>query len=297
MNMIRDKLIEKSIEMILSRSLKEGGFCQRQSGVFRPDATAWSILALSSGNIFRDLVDKACSRLALSQLPDGRVPVAEDLDDACWPTALAIMAWKSAGGFEKEINSAVRFLLKTSGSHFPREKNSPYGHDTAIRGWSWIEKTHSWVEPTSMAILALKTSGNGSHERVREAVKMILDRKLPAGGWNHGNTTVFKRMLPPAVEYTGHALCALQGFAGPSEVEKSIGYLKNEISVLRTPHSLCWGLFGLGAWSEKVIDAREHILNSLTLQNRYGSFNTVLLSQLVIAYNTEGNLLKVLIAS
>jgi hypothetical protein len=288
----REILIEKSIETIVGRSLKGGGFVQRQSGEYRPDATAWGILALSEKRAFREIVENAGRRLSSGRLPDGSVPVSQNFDDAYWPTALAVLAWRKAGGFEDDIERASGFLLKTSGSHFQREKNSPYGHDTALRGWSWTEKTHSWVEPTSMAILALKATGNGSHERVIEAVRMILNRKLPVGGWNHGNTTVFNRMLTPAVEYTGQALCALQGFAAPSEVEKSIGYLKNEMSVLLTPHSLCWGLFGLGAWSVKVSDARERILNSLALQERYGSFNTVMLSQLVIAYNTEGNLLE-----
>src|SRR3989339_2122113 len=179
-----DKQIPKSIEVIVSRSLKGGGFAQRQNGKFRPDATAWSVLALTTGNIYRDLVENSCNRLAASQLNDGRVPVAEDLDNAYWPTALAVLAWKSTGRFENEIKRAAKFLVKTSGFHFSREKDSPYGHDTTIRGWPWIENAHSWIEPTSMAILALKATGNASHERVQEAVRMILDRKLPAGGWN-----------------------------------------------------------------------------------------------------------------
>jgi len=284
-----DRLIPKSIETIVSRSFKGGGFAQRQNGKFRPDATAWSVLALSTGNIYGDLVENACIRLAASQLPDGSISVAEDLENAYWPTALAVLAWKSTGGFENEIKRAAKFLVKTSGLHFPREKDSPYGHDTAIRGWSWIENTHSWIEPTSMAILALKATGNAGHDRVQEAVRMILDRKLPAGGWNYGNTTVFNRELSPTPEHTGQALCALSGFVQRSEITKSIDYLGKEISILRTPLSLCWGLFGLRVWSVKIRGNRERILHSLSLQQRYGSYDTSLLSQLVIAYTTEGN--------
>jgi len=287
--MNQERLIDKSIETIMGRSLKGGGFAQRQNGKFRPDATAWSVLALSTGKNFGDLVENACIRLAASQLPDGRVSVAEDLENAYWPTAPAIFAWKSTRGFENEIKRAAKFLVKTSGLHFPREKNSPNGHDTAIRGWSWIENTHSWIEPTSMAILALKATGNAGHDRVQEAVRMILDRKLPPGGWNYGNTTVFNRELSPTPEHTGQALCALSGFVQRSEIAKSIDYLGKEISILQTPLSLCWGLFGLGAWSIKIRGNRERILNSLSLQQRYGPYDTSLLSQLVIAYNTDGN--------
>ncbi|MBU1183029.1 MAG: terpene cyclase/mutase family protein [Proteobacteria bacterium] len=285
-----DRLIPKSIEMIVSRSLKGGGFAQRQNGEFRPDVTAWSIIALTTGNIYRDLVENSCNRLAASQLNDGRIPVAEDLDNVYWPTALAVLAWKSTGGFENEIKRATKFLVKTSGLHFPREKDSPTGHDTAIRGWPWIAKAHSWIEPTSMAILALKATGNAGHDRVQEAVRMILDRKLPAGGWNYGNTVVFNQELSPTPEHTGQALCALSGFVHHSEIAKSIDYLGKEISILKTPISLCWGLFGLMAWAVKIKDNRERILNSLSLQQRYGHYDTSLLSKLVIAYNTEGNL-------
>ncbi len=123
--MDKDRLIDKSIETIVSRSLKGGGFAQRQDGKFRPDATAWSVLALASENVFRGLVEKACSRLSSSQLTDGRIPVAENLDDAYWPTALALLAWKRTGGFENEIERAVKFLVKTSGLHFPRGEKLP----------------------------------------------------------------------------------------------------------------------------------------------------------------------------
>jgi len=270
--------------------LKGGGFAQRQNGKFRPDVTAWSILALSTGNIYRNLIGNACNRLAASQLIDGSIPVAEDLENAYWPTALAVLAWKRTGGYENEIKRAAKFLIKTSGLHFPREKNSPYGHDTSIRGWSWIENTHSWIEPTSMAILALKATGNAGHDRVQEAVRMILDRKLPAGGWNYGNPTVFNRELSPTPEHTGLALSALSDFVHYYEIAKSIDYLNKELSILQTPLSLCWGIFGLGAWSVKIRGKCERILNSLSLQRRYGHYDTLLLSQLVIAYNTEGNL-------
>jgi hypothetical protein len=292
-----DRLISESIETIAGRSFKEGGFAQRENGRFRPDATAWSIIALCAGKIHGDLTENGCIRLAASQLADGRIPLAGDLENAYWPTALAVLAWKSAGGFENEIKRAAGFLLKTSGLHFMKDKNSPYGHDTAIRGWSWIENTHSWIEPTSMAILALKAAGNGDNERVRGAVRMILDRKLYTGGWNYGNTTVFNRELSPTPEHTGQALCALSGFVHHSEVAKSINYLGKEISTLKTPVSLCWGIFGLGAWSVRIKDNRGRILNSLSLQQKYGPYDTSLLSQLVIAYNTQGNLSGFITAS
>ena len=240
------------------------------------------------------MVENACRRMAANQLPDGRVVLMKSMGSAWWPTPLAVLAWKKAGGFDSEASAAVNFLLDASGRHLPKEKDSPVGHDTSIRGWSWIENTHSWIEPTAMSILALKANGNGRHDRVLEAVRMIMDRQLPSGGWNYGNTTVFNRELLPMPEHTGQALCSLSDCAQTPEVQKSIDYLKNQLSMLYTPLSLCWCLFGLCAWSVNDLDARDRVLKCLSLQEKFGGYDTTLLAQLLIAYYANGDLLGIL---
>jgi hypothetical protein len=284
-----EESFQKALETILGRSKPEGGFAQKEGGVFRPDATAWAVMAMSRMRAYRQIVDGACRRMALGQLPDGRVPLVEGMDAAWWPTPLALLAWMKAGGFEKEAAAAENFLLATSGRHYPKEKDTPAGHDTLIRGWSWIEDTHSWIEPTAMSIIALKATGNGRHGRIEEAMKMMLNRQLSNGGWNYGNTTVFGQELLPMPEHTGQALCALSGHAQTTEVQKSIDYLKDRLPVLSTPLSLCWGLFGLNAWSIEVPDFRPLILKAFALQNKFGDYDTTLLAQLAIAYSSDGD--------
>ena len=281
----------KALETIVGRSKPEGGFAQKEGGVFRPDATAWAVMAISKMKAYRQIVDSACRRMALSQLPDGRVILMEGMDTAWWPTPLALLAWMKAGGFRKETAAAENFLLATSGRHYPKEKDTLAGHDTLIRGWSWIENTHSWIEPTAMSTLALKASGNRQHERLKEGMKMILDRQLSTGGWNYGNTSVFDQELLPMPEHTGQALCALSGNAKASEIQKSIDYLKDQLPVLSTPLSLCWCLFGLKAWSVEVPDLRSFVLKAFSLQSRFGVYDTTLLAQLAIAYFSDGDLL------
>lgn len=289
-----EDLIQKSLDDMIVRSISSGGFAQRDGGVFRPDATAWAIIAISIANAHRSIIKGACKRMAANQLPDGRVVLMEGMDLAWWPTSLAILAWSKVKGFEKEVSAAVNFLLDASGRHFSKKEDSPMGHDTSIRGWPWIENTHSWIEPTSMAILALNATGYGYHGRVREAVNMILNRQLPSGGWNYGNTTVFSRELLPMPEHTGQALCALASYAQASEVQKSIEYLKNRLPELRTPISLCWCVFGLSSWSADGLDPQAQVLNCLSLQKKIGAYDTTLLAQLIIAYFTNGNLLSFL---
>ena len=97
-------------------------------------------------------------------------------------------------------------------------------------------------------------------------------------------------------EHTGQALCALSGYVQVDQVRKSIDYAKDQLSKLRTPLSLCWCIFGLSAWYVDLNDVRERILKCLSLQERFGAYDTTLLAQLVIAYKTNGNFLKVIMS-
>ena len=89
--------------------------------------------------------------------------------------------------------------------------------------------------PTSLAIIALRVAGLGDHERVQEAKRLLLDRQLPDGGWNYGNTKVFGQELHPMPETTGVALSALSGSVSREEITVSLKYLKIRVTQVRTP--------------------------------------------------------------
>jgi len=287
-----EKLISNAIDLVCSRALPEGGFSVKGEGIFRPDATAWAVLALISGLCCDEYISKACRHLAQSQLSDGRVPLSTVNHAAYWPTTLAVLAWQKTAHQVDSVQRAVSFLINNTGLLFTKTKESVVEHDTEIKGWPWVENTHSWVEPTSMAVLALRSSGNGEHPRVLEAVRMLLDRQLPSGGWNMGNTLVFGKELLPFPESTGHALTALNSFSNTEVVQKSLDYLNKIIQGLRTPLALAWGLFGLTSWNCRPENYRRLILETLERQEKYGPYDTDLLSQLIVAYYTEADLIR-----
>jgi hypothetical protein len=237
-----------------------------------------------------ELVVGGCKALADAQHPDGRVCRIAERPETCWPTPLAILAWRTAGGFEAALRRGVDFLLRHSGQHWDKTPDSVFGHDPSIPGWPWIADTHSWVEPTSMAILALAACGQADHPRVAEGRRMLLDRQLAAGGWNYGNTTVFGAALLPAPESTGHALCALAGRVASAEVAASMSYLEEAIAGIRTPLALTWGLFGLRAWSRGGGEVGPWLVECLERQERYGAFGVDLLAQALLAWATQGDL-------
>jgi hypothetical protein len=280
---MNDGLKSTLLTALQQNTIVNGGYRSREAAGYRPDATAWAILALHvSGVLSRDL-NPARACLAADQQADGRVSVSPDHPESYWPTCLAVLAWNQVPEFRGAQIQAVQFLLKTAGSHSPKEKDAPFAHDPSIRGWPWIEGTHSWVIPSSWAVIALKTAGYRAHERVQEASCLLLDRQLPRGGWNYGNTMVYGQELHPMVESTGAALSALAGIVPRQEIEPSLAYLKNRVAQVRTPLALSWSLLGLGAWDEEPVETLTWLEACWRQQERYGAYDTVALSLMILA--------------
>jgi hypothetical protein len=269
--------------LLESRALPEGGFPARGGDPFRSDATAWAILAMSRSVPNHPLVDPARDRLAAAQGPDGRVSMSKEHEEAFWPTALSVLAWHGSRAHEPQSNRGVQFLLKITGHHWRKGFDDPIGHDPGIPGWPWIDGTHSWIEPTTLSVLALRVVGHGQHDRVREGIRMMLDRQLPHGGWNYGNTTVYGRELHPMPESTGAALAGLAGQAEQGTVARSLDYLQGEVGQLRTPISLGWGLLGLAAWDRWPSNGAALVERCLVNQTRYGEYDTSALCLLLLA--------------
>jgi len=256
------------------RFLPEGGIAEQPRGQFRTDATAWGILAFGAAEGEQNVLERHRARLIDEQGEDGRVSINSNYPDSYWPTALAVLAWQNSSRSQAAQGRAIRFLLETTGVHRPRRSDEMAGHDTLLKGWPWIGGTHSWIEPTALGVIALKATGHSQHDRVQEAVRMILDRQLPHGGWNYGNTLVFGRELHPMPESTGAALTGLAGVVGQEKVAGSISYLQGEIDRLRTPISLGWSLLGLAAWGLSPSNGAALVERCLANQARYGDYDT-----------------------
>lgn len=289
----RDGLvIAQGLGQLRERVLAHGGFGNRKGGEYRPDATAWAIIALNALGADQELIEAARHHLAGGQLEDGRVSVSPEHPEGYWPTSLAVLAWHGAPAYREARNRAVTFLLNTSGRHWKREPESFAGHDTDLQGWSWRSDTFAWCEPTAMAMMALEAAGYGEHPRLGEARRLLLDRQIPGGGWNYGNTTVFGQVLHPMPESTGMVLNALSQKVPREAVQKSIAYLEAGVSGLKTPWSLGWALLGLGAWGARPTGAMAAIEACLERQERFNGYDTSSLALLLVAAKATGGLVS-----
>jgi hypothetical protein len=284
---------DKSQLKALEERYAEGvGMANRPGGSPRPDAACWAILAMQAAGGDRRVVEKARQQLGAAQGQDGRVTVSPHNPDACWPTSLAIMAWHDAPQYRECQAKAIRFLVDFDDIKTLDPSETTKGHDETIKGWPWIARTHPWVEPTAYATLALRASGQTTHSRAQDAIRLLLDRQLPSGGWNCGNTITFGLEMRPMPETTGLSLQALAGLTPKTNVEKSIAYLRSELTLLNSPISLAWAILGLHAWQETIDQPRERILRALARQEQLGPHDTVSLSLLLLAWHCEGGLIR-----
>jgi len=277
-----DKSQLKALE---DRYVEGVGVVRLPGGCPRPDVACWLVLALQAAGGDDRVIENTRHMLAAAQTQDGRVPVVPQHPAAYWPTPLAVLAWQGAPAYDGPREKAIEFLLSFAEIGIPEAVGPEGGHDVTIRGWPWIAGAHPWVEPTSYTTLALRACGYSAHSRMQDAIRMLLDRQLPSGGWNSGNTITFGLEMRPAPESTGIALQALAGLTARDSVAHSIAYMHKELAFVHAPMSVAWAILGLHAWGETVHQPQERIRRVLARQEKLGPYDTISLSLLLLAWH------------
>jgi hypothetical protein len=233
-------------------------------------------------------------RLCQSQNADGSIGIQLDQHGPYWATSLAVLTWRryliawpqspQRGEFQAAEERAIEYLLATQGERI--DPNESIGHDTLLVGWPWVLGTHSWVEPTAFAVLALRHAGLANHPRTQEACRLLADRWLPEGGANYGNTFVLGQQLRP------HVLpSALSGLAmsdcrpPPKGLSVTLQYLRDELKQPLGAVSLGWTVLALLAErpaAEQVLEL-ESAWRQAVEGPRWGPVNDHRLNMLVLA--------------
>jgi hypothetical protein len=233
------------------------GYAPGESAMAEPIAMA---AITACGYQLREPAEAACRRLLKAQNNDGSISVRLNDSGPFWTTSLAAIAWRrferiwpevaktaQSGSWCKDAyRRAIDFLTSFRGEVIP--PTATFGHDTQLVGWPWVEGTHSWLEPTAMALMAMRQCGFAKHPRAVEAAKLLLDRQIPGGGANYGNTFVLGQKLRPHVMPSGMCLVALHRFKPQSDAyEATIDYLLGEVQKPIAAISLSWAIQALAA--------------------------------------------------
>lgn len=269
----------------------DGGFAYTEGSEVRADATAWGLLALRLLQSDAASIERTAQKLESWQDSSGSLVLPLDRYPAVWPSSLALLAWSGMPGMVPASEKAAQFLLHDNA--VVRSNRPPKGseiNDPDFSGWPWNNGTYSWVIPTSVALLALKSSGHEKEERCARAIEMLLERQLPHGGWNYGNTIIFNTELLPLPDTTGLALCALAGHVGLDKVQRSLDYLQSVLAGISSPLAMAWGILALKAWGIGVTDCEARAQRAFEKARSYGALNCESLGMLAACVQVAQNL-------
>ena len=270
--------------LIGTRSM-DGGWSAVGTAPSDTESTAWAVMAL------RERTGQAAAAAAEgrqwlleNQLSEGAWPVWPSVPQPGWTTALAVIALVEAGA--SPTAAAVRggrWLLGVRGRRtswlsrvFTRLGWSTPAADLdhSLTGWPWVPGTFSWVEPTSWAVLALRSlvgsiPDGERRSRTDEAIALLIDRACVSGGWNYGNRTVLGRDLWPYPDTTAIALLALSGASGDAVVGAGVEALAEMLGAPSSRLTLALGTLALQAQGHEVDAVRERLAEAWSTEEEH----------------------------
>jgi hypothetical protein len=134
-------------------------------------------------------------------------------------TALAAIALEGAAG-----RRAADAIADTRASRVPSSPAVPFNAD--LPGWPWTAGAFGWVEPTSMAVLALRIVLPEATDAIDHGTGMLRDRECVGGGWNYGNRIVLGEELAPFGQPTAIAMLAMQTADGDDLWQRGLATLR-----------------------------------------------------------------------
>lgn len=246
---------------ILAQLSKPEAWSYRAGAPIAVEPTALAALALIGHGRTAE-AKPALEKLCEMQTPEGACGIYDHETLPHWPTSYAMLAWTAAvraigethadaARYKSAVVAGGNFLMTIPVTTMHRT-GSPddniVGHDGSLEGWPWVGGTHSWLEPTALALTALRASGRRALPRCDDAARLLIDRLLPSGGCNYGNTFVLEQVLRPHIQPTGIVMLALAGEQGGDErIAKSLAYLERTVDDKTAAASLSYAVMGLAA--------------------------------------------------
>ncbi len=233
------------LERLWQSAHPDGGWGYRTGQPAHLEPTCLALVALAPDRARHPAAYDAAVRFVAAQfVATGRGTTARlqrGRPQAVWTTALALVAWRSGAGTEKEQASLADGLFAIEGRTIKADPEvaDMLDIDSRLMGWPWGEDTFSWVEPTSWACLALRGAGRGDHPRVKEGLRLLMDRAFDTGGANYGNRTVLGRTTEPIPGPTAVLLLAMQGVDHP-RIDAAKGYLRVHAERTTDLEHLAW---------------------------------------------------------
>ena len=243
----------------------DGGWAYARGKQSRLEPTCWALLALAHSEGRDPDVDV----LRGWRRQDGWLADVAGVPPNHAFNALAALTLLQAGPTLSHAHALGSHLVASKGIQTRQARE--FRQDNRLQGWSWIDGTFSWVEPTAWGLLLLKKlhshGGNrlpGADDRIDEGEHLLLDRACEGGGWNYGNSNVYGQELWPYVPTTALALLAMQDRRGDPVVDKSLRQLQHDVRTERSAVALALSIICLRVYGLAPDALAEDLLNLST---------------------------------
>jgi uncharacterized protein (DUF362 family) len=227
----------------------DGGWGYQPGQPAHLEPTCLALLALAADREkFAALIDGGLRWVETNRQPDGTYRLTRGRPQAAWPTALVLFTRHGLGSPAEQLAPITDKLLALESRVIKVDEevsDMKIDIDLSLIGWSWAEANFAWVEPTAWACLALRAVGKGAHPRVREGLKLIVDRAFDSGGVNYGNRVVLGKSTEPIPGPTALMLLACQGVADQPRVDAAVGYLRVHAAKTTDLEHLAWAKLAL----------------------------------------------------
>ncbi len=282
----------------------DGGWGYQHGLSSRTEPTSWVLLAMSKqeeGSPEAASIQRGRDWLLDAQLKDGSWSAQPEQMEGCWQTSLACPALLVHGAPSSAVKRGIRWLC----DFWPAEhslwwsvqrrilgKDKHVRQNEFLKGWSWTRGTASWVEPTSLALIALhrcppEMLPSRAARRTRLGEALLYDRECPDGGWNCGNPMVYGVPGEPQVGPSVWALLALRKYAERSGNQAGIRWLEARYPHLQSPSSLALAYLCLQQY-EREISPPSTALASLLKGDEF-PMDTVVLAWSLLGVNGGGD--------
>jgi len=269
-----------AVDFIKSHQNPDGGWGYEPGRASLVEPSAFGLLALGATGDGEG-AGRGLGFLKACQRESGAVGFGLKDPEGGWMAYAALLAFHSlkAQPEERRLKDWILGFEDASG-RFTKEDveaiSSRFRYDASIPGWSWTPRTTAWVEPTALFIFALVRTGvPATEKRIRSGVELILDRRVPAGGWNFGNPYSKSFELEAGVMSTALALTALGAAAVPERrpsVGAGLGYLKKSLDGDISTASLAWVSLAFMSFPSTAALATDVKARLARLQREDGSF-------------------------